>query len=173
VGHRVDGGVAAHRGGLRPRLDGLGVLPAGLAQMGVQVHQTRQRDQPVGVDDLRPGLVQPGPHPGDDAVAHQDVGGLPTENPSTLDHELHGETTSWPMAGSEPPSSRYRTAMRALTPLATWSTMVERTESATSAAISTPRFIGPGCMTMACSGSSAMRSASRPWRRLYSRTVVQ
>ncbi len=51
--------------------------------------------------------------------------------------------------------------MRALTPLATCSTIVERTESATSAAISTPRFIGPGCMTMACSGSCAMRSPSR------------
>ena len=35
-------------------------------------------------------------------------------------------------------------------------------ESATSAAISSPRFIGPGCITIACSGFSAGRSASRP-----------
>ncbi len=52
--------------------------------------------------------------------------------------------------------------MRTVTPLATCATIVERAESATSAAISTPRFIGPGCMTMACSGSSAIRPASRP-----------
>ena len=39
---------------------------------------------------------------------------------------------------------------------------VERTESATSAAISMPRFIGPGCMTIASSDRVAIRSASRP-----------
>ena len=70
-----------------------------------------------------------------------------------------------------PPSSRYRTAIRVVTPLATCSTIVERTESATSAAISTPLFIGPGCMTMACSGSLAIRAASSPYLRLYSRTL--
>src|ERR1022692_1163735 len=63
---------------------------------------------------------------------------------------------------SAPPSNRYSTAIRTLTPLATCSTIVDLAESATSAAISTPRFIGPGCMTMACSGSSATRAASRP-----------
>ena len=49
-----------------------------------------------------------------------------------------------------------------LTPLATCSTAVQRAESATSAVISMPRFIGPGCITMACSGIRAMRSPSRP-----------
>ena len=63
---------------------------------------------------------------------------------------------------SAPPSSRYKTAMRTLTPLATCSTIVDRAESATSAAISTPRFIGPGCITMACSGSCVTRVASSP-----------
>ena len=52
--------------------------------------------------------------------------------------------------------------MRMVTPLATCSTIVERGESATSAAISMPRFIGPGCMTMASSGILANRSRSRP-----------
>jgi len=41
-------------------------------------------------------------------------------------------------------------------------TIVDRGESATSAAISTPRFIGPGCMTMASSGSCLSRAASSP-----------
>ena len=34
--------------------------------------------------------------------------------------------------------------MRTATPLRTWSVMTDRGRSATSAAISTPRFIGPG-----------------------------
>ena len=52
VGHRVHGGEAAQRRGLGAGLDGLGVLAARLAQVGVQVDQAGQRDQAVGVDDL-------------------------------------------------------------------------------------------------------------------------
>ena len=37
--------------------------------------------------------------------------------------------------------------MRTATPLRTWSMITERGRSATSALISTPRFIGPGCIT--------------------------
>lgn len=61
--------------------------------------------------------------------------------------------------------------MRVETPLATCSTAVQRSESATWAVISMPRFIGPGCITMACSGIFAMRSPSSPYRREYSRSV--
>ena len=39
--------------------------------------------------------------------------------------------------------------MRTATPLATWRSTTDRGRSATSSAISTPRFIGPGCMTRA------------------------
>ena len=52
VGHRVHGGEPAERGGPAAGLDGLGVLAAGLAQVGVQVDQAGQRDQPGGVDHL-------------------------------------------------------------------------------------------------------------------------
>jgi hypothetical protein len=48
----VDGGEPAERGGAAAGLDRLGVLAAGFAQMGVQVDQTGQGDQPGGVDDL-------------------------------------------------------------------------------------------------------------------------
>ena len=58
-----------------------------------------------------------------------------------------------------------------MTPLLTCATIVDRGESATSAAISTPRFIGPGCITIACSGSSAIRPVSSPYRRRYSRML--
>ena len=47
VGHRVHGGEAAECRGRRTALDGLGVLAAGLAQMGVQVDQAGQRDEPL------------------------------------------------------------------------------------------------------------------------------
>ena len=53
VGHGEHGGVAADRRGGRAGGDGLGVLAAGFAQVGVQVDETGQSDEPVGVDDLR------------------------------------------------------------------------------------------------------------------------
>src|SRR5678815_1002772 len=48
-----------------------------------------------------------------------------------------------------PPIIRKRIAIRTATPEATWSRITEYGPSATSVAISTPRFIGPGCMMMA------------------------
>ena len=50
VGHRVHRGEAAQRGRAGAGLDGLGVLAAGLAQVGVQVDQAGQRDQARRVD---------------------------------------------------------------------------------------------------------------------------
>ena len=77
VGHRVDRGVAAERRGPRAGLDRLGVLPARLAQVGVQVDQAGQGDQAVGVDaPARPARTAPGPSSAIDAVAQQQVGRL-------------------------------------------------------------------------------------------------
>ena len=50
--------------------------------------------------------------------------------------------------------------MRTATPLVTCSVISDAGPSATSAAISTPRFIGPGCMTSA-SGLQPRRRARR------------
>ena len=67
VRHRVDGGEAAHGGRLGAGEHGLGILAAGLAQVGVQVDQARQHDQPGRVDDLvvatRPSRRRAGPGP--------------------------------------------------------------------------------------------------------------
>ncbi len=60
--------------------------------------------------------------------------------------------------------------MRTATPLRTWSITTDRGRSATSAAISTPRFMGPGCMTMAFSPSSSTRRRVRPKQAVYSRS---
>ena len=74
VGHRVHRGEAAERGGRGAGVDRLGVLPAGLAQVGVQVDQPGQRDQPVGVDDLGAGPVQARPDLADHTVLEHQVG---------------------------------------------------------------------------------------------------
>jgi hypothetical protein len=54
------------------------------------------------------------------------------------------------------------TAMRTATPLFTCSRMTERGPSATSEEISTPRFMGPGCITSTLDEASFTRFASRP-----------
>ena len=62
-------------------------------------------------------------------------------------------------------------AMRTATPLATcWVTTV-RGRSATSEAISTPRTIGPGWVTMAWSARRSARRAVRPHPAVYSRRL--
>src|SRR6202011_4591494 len=90
----------------------------------------------------------------DHPVADGDVSGLAAKRPRSPDdppRRAHG-------APSSPPSRRYRTAIRTLTPLVTCSTIVDLGESATSAAISTPRFTGPGCFTLARSAHCAIRA---------------
>ncbi len=55
--------------------------------------------------------------------------------------------------------STSRQAMRMATPISTWSVMIERpSRSATVLSISTPRFIGPGCITIASGAARASRS---------------
>ena len=60
------------------------------------------------------------------------------------------------------PASRYSSAIRTATPLVTWSVITDWAPAATSAAISTPSFIGPGCMTRAPGRASARRSRGQP-----------
>ena len=56
-----------------------------------------------------------------------------------------------------------RTAMRAATPISTWSWIrLTARSSATSESISTPRFIGPGCITRTCGAARPSFSRSRP-----------
>ena len=60
-------------------LDGLGVLAAGLAQVGVQVDQAGQRDQARRRRPPRRRLGQAAADLGDDAVVDQQVGGVAAE----------------------------------------------------------------------------------------------
>ena len=74
VGHREHGGVSAQSRCCRTGFDILGIFPAGLAQMGVQIDEAGQQDLAGGVDDI--GIVgyrQPGADVRDLAVGHQHV----------------------------------------------------------------------------------------------------
>src|SRR5205814_2694928 len=96
---------------------------------------------------------------GDLAVLYQDIGRL-IEAAARVDHApaLQQERAHQsgippappPLAASAssglPPASRYSTAMRTATPFVTWSRMTLWGPSATRESISTPRFMGPGCM---------------------------
>src|SRR5215204_2592687 len=138
----------------------------------MQVDQTRKDNETISIDYLdicRALGVSPGRRYY--SVAQQQMTDVGSQQATTLD-EVGGVTHSAPPnAEALPPSKRYKTAMRTLTPLLTCSTMTARSESATSAVISSPRFMGPGCMTIACSGNRPMRSTSSPYRRVYSRAL--
>src|ERR1039457_1730641 len=174
VGHGVNRCVAAEGSRQRAGLDRFGVLATRLAQVGMQIDEAGERHQSISLKDARAAVRQAGFDCRDHAVVEQHVhrlgalgNAVALEQPAT--HAAPPSVSvsssgngSKPIADSLPPRRRYRTAIRTLTPFVTCSTITERAESATSAAISMPRFIGPGCMTIAWSGSTAMRAASRP-----------
>ncbi len=56
------------------------------------------------------------------------------------------------------------TAIRTAMPNVTCGRMTERAPSATADSISTPRFIGPGCMTIASGLASFKRALFKPQR---------
>src|ERR1017187_10897258 len=58
--------------------------------------------------------------------------------------------------------------MRTATPFSTWSRITESGPSATAESISTPRFIGPGCITIASFFARRRRSGVRPNSSKYS-----
>jgi hypothetical protein len=73
IGHREHRGVAAQRCGGRTGGDRLGIFPAGLAQVDVQVHQAWQRHQPATIDHLGARAVHSGTQLGDHPVSDQQV----------------------------------------------------------------------------------------------------
>src|SRR5207248_11469027 len=81
----------------------------------------------------------------------------------------HATSTGSPTGtGAAAPTSRsYRTAMRVTSPARTCVSISASAWSATRGSISTPRFIGPGCMTF-CPGRS--RSGVTPHLDAYSRS---
>ena len=81
--------------------------------------------------------------------------GVDARVPPVITTSVTPSASTSPASARREPSSRNSTAMRTATPLATCLVITAPGRSATSAAISTPRFIGPGCMTSACAGRRA------------------
>src|SRR2546430_1312093 len=81
------------------------------------------------------------------------------DHAAVLDQECaHVATSLWPL----PPEQRNNTAMRTARPLVTCSRITDRSLSAISLSISTPRLIGPGCMMRTSGLVRAKRSLFRP-----------
>src|SRR5262249_35249998 len=158
--------VPAGRGCARARRHGLLVLVARLPQMRVEVDEARGEDQAARIDPLGVGgYLRREAAVGDRDVAHLVRAGGRDGHPSLFEDDALAHTDS---PAPVPPSNRYSSAMRIAIPFVTCSSITEVGWSATSESISTPRFIGPGCMISAVSGSIAARSLVRPNRRAYS-----
>ncbi len=110
VGHGVHGGEAADRRGLGAGQDGLGVLAAGLAQVGVEVDEAGQQDLARRLDHGGVAGFEPGADRGDGLAVDEDVLGVAAEDLRAADKDLaHGylfSSVRAGAAGSEPPSSR-------------------------------------------------------------------
>src|SRR4051812_8908813 len=107
--------------------------------MDVDVEESRCDGHPAGIENryirnVRTAEMRDLPITNDQVAYCVDISsGI--DKPSILHEQIH-----------QPPNSRYRIAIRTATPAETWSRMTEYGPSATSVEISTPRFIGPGCM---------------------------
>jgi hypothetical protein len=147
VGHRHERAVSANGSRARTRLNGLGGLTARLTQVRVQVHKTRSHPTILRVNLERArGGRNPLGDVGNAPVAYQHVGdsGRRRAHYLSLAQYVHHDVFS----SGVPVTVKYSAAMRIGTPLLTWRSMTAAGESATAESISTPRFIGPGCMMM-------------------------
>jgi hypothetical protein len=94
VGHGEHRGEPAERGGGRAGVDGLGLLAAGFAQVGVQVDEAGQQDPALGSQPGQVGHVVAAADPGaqldDDAVADQQVHPVLAVRAGTGDEQVAG-----------------------------------------------------------------------------------
>src|SRR5215207_8876755 len=139
--------------------------------MGVEIDEAGADHAPPGVERLGVGTgggkseTDLGDAAVDDAHVTAPLTGL-VEQRAARDQQFgHSPSRSAPR-----PSRSNSTAIRTATPLVTCCVIIEPGSSEGSTAISTPRFIGPGCITNVCSGSRAARCGVRPKRAVYSRS---
>jgi hypothetical protein len=153
-GRDATGGGGGHFG-LERRL----VFEPRLAQSRREVDQARADDAAACVDGSFGGEAgrRRLAKADDAAVGDEDIGGLVEaaggiDDAAVLDADSHGQA----------PASMAITAMRTAMPKVTCGRITACRPSATAESISTPRFIGPGCMTMASGLASASFSGVRP-----------
>src|SRR5690606_26489136 len=97
----------------------------------------------------------------DTAVGNEDIGHR-VEAAGRIEHPAAANDQSAHAASPVACMANDITAMRTAMPFVTCGRITERGPSATAESISTPRLIGPGCMTMASGLASASLSSVRP-----------
>ena len=164
VEHRIGVGRAHQRGHaalhrcLQLGLQGGLVFVARLAQARRQVdqagsdHQAGRVDGLVGVEARRGGAERRDPAVGDEQVLRCVDAVRRVDHSPVLDMKFH----AWV------PAKMLITAIRTAIPKVTCGRITAWAPSATAESISTPRFIGPGCITIASGFASARRSGVRP-----------
>ena len=153
-----DRGHAAGGGGAARRSQRLAVLGPGLADEGAHVDETRRNDPAAAVDGLgslrHPRGADAAPRVPDHAVGDQHVSRF-VEIARRIDDARVGEQDRARIGEHSAHTfgrlreSASSTAIRTATPISTCSRIKDCAPSATLESISTPRFIGPGCMTSA------------------------
>ncbi len=140
--------------GLERRLE----LEPGFAQAHGDVDEAGADDAAGGVDDAVGNEARRRRADGDDPAGLDAHRRRAVEAARRIDHaavadlELHRQF----------PATMLITAMRTAMPNVTCGRITAWSPSATAESISTPRFIGPGCMTMASGFASASFSGVRP-----------
>ena len=189
VGHGDDGRVAAERRASGAGLDGLGLLLARLAQVAVDVDEAGADDAAGGVEGAV-GAEGPSPtaamRPSTTTTSAVRSPVASTTRPplmTTDGDQARAGSSSVEGRGSGSARQAAGRPGRCRSPAAGTGRPCGRRRrcgpgrgsasagrSATSAAISTPRFMGPGCMTRASSRSSSTRRLVRPKQAVYSRS---
>ena len=136
LGMATTRGEPAERGGPGAGLDRLGLLLAGLAEVGVQVDEAGRDDAAAGVErhvgpQVAVALGGHGPHDRRRRPARRPGGcrSASTTAPPRMTHRLHASRSSgwgWRPRSRPEPSRSNSTAMRTATPLRTWSMITER-----------------------------------------------
>src|SRR3569833_2159542 len=140
---------------------------AGVAEMGAQINEPGADHQAAHIDFFVGGeAVGRRAHRGEAAVGDPEVADLVdlvgrVDHAAVAEHEAHQAT--FPSTSGILPMHMAITAMRTAMPWVTCCRITERGPSATLDAISTPRLMGPGCMTMASGLAAASRSSVRPY----------
>ena len=164
VGHHDHAGDAARGRCGAGALKALAMLRAGLPGKDARINQAWRQHQAMAVDDFRIGgfgvVEQTRADIGDLAVLHQKS--APHIHAAGRINQA-GILEGNPAVHAIPRDSTSRMAMRMATPISTCSEIrLTTTSSAMSDAISTPRFMGPGCMTSAPGLAIASLARSRP-----------
>ncbi|KAJ8136901.1 hypothetical protein OY671_009886, partial [Metschnikowia pulcherrima] len=158
VGQADHAGHAAGSGSRQFGLQHALVLVPRLAQAGRQIDQARRHDEAGGVDAAVGGEI--GRHLADGADAARGEGevtdsvqaGSGVDQTAVRDQDFHASF----------PAMMPITAMRTAMPKVTCGRMTLCLPSATADSISTPRLIGPGCITMASDLARASLASVRP-----------